>query len=346
MNRKKSNNKKRLKIREDSILVKSKRFIIVIVAMISICIAFNIAENYIKDKGELKVYINSTDVVLINEPYMKNGTLYLSVNDIDKYLNATTYSEKNSENKNTIISTSGSKIARLTEGEKEVEVNDTVQKIENNLEIKNGVYYLPVSELDGIYNLEIKKYNNIINLDMLNKEKKVTYLTEKQRLKYSDTSFSKTVEIVNKGEEVTLVQKSEKWSKVMTSDGNIGYIKTKKLEKEQIAREEFVLHNEMKVTDDEKIAEISNNDIDKDIDEIINTYDLRKKFITRIVNASIKNRLKGVKVNFDNIDIPENYYKFLTELKPYLNDYGISLIVVKKDNLDVEKLKNITNEVK
>ena len=55
MNRKKSNNKKRLKIREDSILVKSKRFIIVIVAMIAICIAFNIAENYIKSNMRWKV---------------------------------------------------------------------------------------------------------------------------------------------------------------------------------------------------------------------------------------------------------------------------------------------------
>lgn len=346
MSRKKTSNKRRLKIREDSLLARSKRFIIVIVAIIAICILFNIAENYIKDTGELKVYINNNDVVLVNEPYIKNGTLYLSMSDIDKYLEATTYSEKNSDNKNTIISTSGSKIVRLIEGENSAEVNDTIQDIENSFEMKNGIYYLPVSELSGVYNLEITEYNNIINLDLLNKQKKVTYLKEKQSLKYSDTAFSKTIEIVNKGEEVTLIEQNKKWSKVMTSDGNIGYIKTKKLEEEQIIREELILHNEIKVSEEDKTAEISNSDINKDIDEVINTYDDRKEFIMKIVNTSIKNRLKGVIVNFDNIDITENYYKFLTELKPYLNDYGISLIVVKKDNLDIEKLKDITNEVK
>ena len=56
-------------------------------------------------------------------------------------------------------------------------------------------------------------------------------------------------------------------------------------------------------------------------------------------------RLKGVKVNFDNINNTENYYRFLAELRPYLNDYGISLIVVKKDNLDENTLKEVTNSV-
>ena len=63
------------------------------------------------------------------------------------------------------------------------------------------------------------------------------------------------------------------------------------------------------------------------------------------MDTAISKRLKGVKVDFDNIENEDNYYRFLSELRPYLNDYGISLIVVKKDNLDENILSKIVNQV-
>lgn len=332
---------------EKNFFKKYRRIIIVIVELIIICTIFKYAQNYIKDDNSLKVYINSDNVSLKYEAYVENGALYLAIEDIDNFLDANTYYEKNINGENTLISISGNKIIRMSENSNEVEINDITDEITNKFNIKNGVYYIPVSDIESVYNIEIEEHqNNIINISMLSKEKKIAYLQDRTKLKYKDTTFSKTLENLRKGEEVTIVNSGDKWTKVQSTDGNVGYIKTNKLFNEEVVRENLDIENEMKLESEENTSEISNEDIEESIDEVIINYDSRKEFISRIVDTAITKRLKGVKVNFENIENEENYYRFLAELKPYLNDYGISLIVVKKDNLDEERLKEATNEVK
>lgn len=347
MSNKKKNRIRRNNKKGDSFFKRYRRIIIVLLELFIVCLVFKYAQNYVKDDNDLKIYINSDNVSFKYEPFIEDGTLYLSIEDVDNFLDANTYYEENNNEENYLISISGNKIIRLIENSKEVEINDTVDEIEDSFKTKEGIYYLPISDIESVYNIEIQEHtdNNIINIDKLSKEKKSAYLQNNTKLKYKDTIFSRTIENLKKDEQVTIVNSGEKWTKVQSTTGNVGYVKTNKLSNEEVVRETLDFENEIVVEDSDNISELSNDDIEGTIDDITLDYDSRKEFILRIVDTAISNRLDGVRVNFDNVENEENYYRFLAELKPYLNDYGISLIVVKKDNLDDEKLQNVTNEV-
>lgn len=323
-----------------------RRIIIVLLELIILCLIFKYAPNYIKDSDNLKVYINNNNVTYKYEPFIKEKTLYISVYDLNNLLDTNTYVE-NDDNEKVIISISENKVIKFNENSNEIEVNNISSKIDSKVEEKNGVYYIPLSDIDELYNLEIKEHidTNIINIESLNKEKKVAYLNKKDKLKYKDTVFSKTIESLKKGEEVIIISKGDKWTKVQSRDGLVGYVKTNKLFNEKVVRENLDISNEIKVENNEDVSVLSNKDIDESIDEITSNYESRKDFILRIMDTAISKRLKGVKVDFDNIENEDNYYRFLSELRPYLNDYGISLIVVKKDNLDENILSKIVNQV-
>lgn len=331
---------------KDNFFKTYRRIIIVLLELILLCLIFNFAPNYIKDTNKLKVYINSNDIAFKYMPFIENSTLYISVDDINNFLGVRTYVE-NINNVDNIISVSENKVILMKKNSNEIEINNLSLKIDDKIKEKEGVYYIPISDIDEAYNIEIEKYidTNIINIDSLNTEKKVAYLNKKDKLKYKDTSFSKTIEKLKKGEEVTIISKDDKWTKVQSRDGHVGYIKTKNLFNEKVVRENLNIANEIKPEENDDISELSNNDISSGIDEITSSYESRKEFILRILDTALSKRLKGVKVNFDNINNTENYYRFLAELRPYLNDYGISLIVVKKDNLDENTLKEVTNSV-
>ncbi len=242
---------------------------------------------------------------------------------------------------------SGNKILRMIEGKNNAEINNTSKKVKNNIINKNGIFYIPISEVTSVYNLEVEEYENkTINLDCLNKQKVVASVSKKTKLKYKPTFFSTTLKDLKQNERITIVEKNKKYTKVKTSDGNIGYIKTKFVKNEKVEREEFALNQKIKTDDDDNVSILADEDVENGIDSITKNYDTRKEFISKIVETAIKNKLKGVKVDFKNIENKDNFYKFLTELRPYLNEYSISLIVEKDNNLDTEKLKNIVNEIK
>ena len=323
-----------------------KKVFLILIYLIIVCTILVYAKNYIKDSGKLKLLINSDDVSLKYEAFIKNGSLYMSVDDIDNYFGAKTYSEKNKDGKDTVISMSGNKILRLIDGEKIYEINNTTQKIGNNFENRNGIYYLPVSDIMATYNVQIEEYdNNTINVELLNKEKRVAKAKKRVKVKYKETIFSKNVDKVRKNEQVIVVKDNKKWTKIMTNDGHFGYVKTKYLEKEEVIREVF----DGEITnkkENNKVVEIKNEDIKGSRDNITKSYDPRKAFILNIVDGAVKKKFNAVEINFNNIKNVENYYRFLTELRPYLNEYSISLIVVKKDELSESRLKNIVNQIK
>lgn len=340
-------NRKKASILNKDFLSRIERIIIILVYLIIVCIILSYAKNFIKDNNKLKILINSNDVSLKYEAFIKNDALYMSVDDIDKYFGANTYSEKNENGKDTVISMSGNKILRLTDGEKVYEINNTTQSIKNNFENKDGIYYLPVSEIMATYNIDIEECDNkVVNIELLNTEKKVAKSTKRIKVKFKETTFSKTIDKIRKNEEVTVVQEGKKWTKIMANGGYLGYVKTKYLKEPRIIREVF----DDEITNDRKeknnVLELTNDDIRGSIDSITKSYDTRKDFILKVVDTAVKKKLNAVKVNFNGIKNEENYYRLLTELRPYLNEYSISLIAVKNDELSEERLKNIVNEIK
>ncbi len=339
--------KKNATILNKGLLRQMKRIVIVLVYLIIVCIILNYAKNFIKSDKKLRILINSNDITLKYEAFVKNDALYMSVDDIDKYFGANTYSEKDEDGKDTVISMSGNKILRLTDGEKIYEINNTTQSINHNFENKNGVYYLPVSEIMATYNIDIEECDNkVVNIELLNTEKKVAKSTKRIKVKFKETTFSKTIDKIRKNEEVTIVQEGKKWTKIMANGGYLGYVKTKYLKEPRVIREVFDDGITSEIKEKDNVLELTNDDIKESIDTITKSYDKRKDFILKVVDTAVKKKLNAVKVNFNGVKNKENYYRFLTELRPYLNEYSISLIAVKNDELSEERLKNIVNEIK
>lgn len=325
---------------------KYRKLIIIFLYLIILSFVFKYAENFVIDKYDLKILINGEDPDLEYAVYIENRTLYMSTDDVDKLFDSKTYIEENDEGKIEIISITDTKILRITEDENTIEINNTEQNISNSIIKKGKIYYLPISEITGIYNLELTEYeNNIFNFENLNTKKEISTLKNKAKLKYKATNISKSVETLRIGQTVTILEQGKKWTKVQTGNGNIGYVKTKKLNSIETDREEFDIENILDENEFDDIKVLKDNDLEDDIDNITINYNSRKEFIIKILNVAIKNKVDAIEINLNNIENTENYYRFLEELKPYLNEYYISLIVVKTENLDENRLKEVSNEV-
>lgn len=76
-------------------------------------------------------------------------------------------------------------------------------------------------------------------------------------------------------------------------------------------------------------AMFSNNSYQETTSKILNSYELRTKVINNIVNQAIKYELDGINLDFENmlaVD-KDKYSRFVIELKPRLQEAGITLSV-------------------
>ena len=62
-------------------------------------------------------------------------------------------------------------------------------------------------------------------------------------------------------------------------------------------------------------------------------------------NAELSSKNIGLKMNITSISNIDNYYRFLKELKAYVNANGCFLIVVNNSNLNNDIVKDIANIV-
>lgn len=119
-----------------------------------------------------------------------------------------------------------------------------------NAEIKEieGKYYIPFSELEDIYNVKVTyiEESNTFVLDSLDRKLETASSLENNKVKYKPTYFSKTVDELEKGEEVYIVQAksddlqntSKDYIKVRTKAGKLGYVKQNSISEKVISREE------------------------------------------------------------------------------------------------------------
>ena len=94
-------------------------------------------------------------------------------------------------------------------------------------------FYLPFSEIsESVYNVETTYIEDTNTVVLVSLDRELTYAnsSKKNSVKSKPTMFSKTVDKIEKGDNVTVVPSKNGdengWTKVTTENGKIGYVKT------------------------------------------------------------------------------------------------------------------------
>lgn len=200
------------------------------------------------NKGKTQIIINNNNVTskLKNEAYInEKDVVYMSMTDIKNYLD--NYIYKDSEN-NQIITTYGEKIGVLGLTENTININNTKLNILSGPENKNGEIYLPISLMSNVYNMEmtIIKDKKILVMDSLDRELIKMDASKNLKVKGKKTIFSRPVDKIKKGEKVSIIEEKDGWSKIRTTKGKIGYVKTSGLQNKVYVRNK--LEKEQQIT--------------------------------------------------------------------------------------------------
>ena len=304
--KKKSNNKSYKKI----------AFIIAFIFIIIIGIKINKKE---EKSDKMQVIINNENITedLQDEIKQENDQIYMSFEDIQKFIDSTIYKENETD---LIITTSPKKVVTLKKYDENVKINGATQKIKDAVIEENGKDYIAISELENVYDYEFKytEASNTITIDSLNKKLIKAYVTKNVKIKETNKANSKTVDKVKKGNWLIYISEENKMAKVRTQNGKIGYVKKKYLDNFITEREDIKEENSEN-TEVEKQLEY---DITK---ENISTFEKRENVINRILQEAIKNDKIYLKILYNGTD-ESNYDRFKIEIVPVLKECGIKVI--------------------
>lgn len=220
-------------------MAKEKRFyiyklIVVLVFALAVWFVLKTATNYIKDDivGKTNLVINNSNTTknLKNDVIVENGVVYVSTKDIANFFDDHIFYDNKYDQ---IITTSETKVATLKLNENKAKVNGSTVDLVASAKKIGEQFYLPFSEIsESVYNVEttyIKDTNTVVLVSL---DRELTYAnsSKKNSVKSKPTMFSKTVDKIEKGDNVTVVPSKNGdengWTKVTTENGKIGYVKT------------------------------------------------------------------------------------------------------------------------
>ena len=237
--------KKVRKMTRDEVERKKKiiiRTFITIVALLVIFIIAMILNNFIilDNNKTTNLVINNRNVTsnLKNEILIEDDMIYLSESDIANFFDKYIYKD---EETNKIITTYDKKIAEIGYDENVININGSDKGIYAHAIEKDGETYLPISEMTDVYDIEIANIpeTKVITMDSLDRQQKRAIVNKNVSVKSSTNFISRTVDRIEKGEAVIVVSSENGYSKIRTSNGKLGYIKSNRLENEFTIREDM-----------------------------------------------------------------------------------------------------------
>ena len=315
---------------------------IVILALIVLFIIAMIANNYIilDNNKTTNLVINNNNVTsdLRNEIIQEDGIIYLSEDDIANFFDKHIYLE---EENNKIITTYNKKIAEVSLEENVININGADKTTSAHAIERNGVIYIPISEMTEVYDIEIGNIEEtkVITMDSLDEEQKKAVVTSNLAVKSSTRFIAKTVDRIEKGDSVVVISSDGKYSRIRTENGKIGYIKTNKLANEYTVREDMAeqkqIEGKVNMTWDYYSEVGSAPDRTGTTIEGVNVVSPSFFYIDENgafrenVDACVAYDLDGINIDFENMkqeDI-DLYSRFIIELTPRLNEIGMVVSV-------------------
>lgn len=230
------------------------KIIVTIILAFAIMWILNIAQNYIRneisDKTNLVINNGNVTKSLKNDVIVEDGVIYISAKDIANFFDGNiTYDDKYDQ----IITSSDTKLATLKIGENKCTINSSDTRIIASAKKIGDQFYLPFSEISkGVYNVETKYVEGTDTVVLVSLDRALTYANSSKNnsIKYKPTIFSKTVDKIEKGDTVTVVNskgesQNNTWTKVTTENGKIGYVKTNSLANTKQIRNELTIEKQI-----------------------------------------------------------------------------------------------------
>lgn len=230
---------------------KKKRIIKIFITIISIIligvIAYNINNYIILDKNKnINLVINNKNVTsnLKKEIIIEDDNIYLSKQDLGNFFDKYIYEDTENDN---IVTTYHNKIASISLEENKININGSNKETYAHAENRDGIIYIPITELEDVYGIEIKYIENskVLTIDSTSKEQKKAIITKNVAVKSSTKFIAKTVDRVKKGSYVVVVSEDNGYAKIRTENGKIGYVKSNKIANTVVVREEIQEQNQI-----------------------------------------------------------------------------------------------------
>lgn len=239
-------------------MAKEKKFylyklIVVIILAIAVIFVLKTATNYKKDEiiGKTNLVINNSNTTkdLKNDVVVENGVVYISTKDIANFFDDHIFYDNKYDQ---IITTTETKVATLKLNENKSTINGATVDLVAPAKKIGEQFYLPFSEIsESVYNVETTYVKNTDTVVLVSLDRELTYANSSKNnsVKSKPTVLSKTVDKIEKGDNVTIVPKKNDeesgWTKITTENGKIGYVKTSTLANTKKIRDNFTIEKQI-----------------------------------------------------------------------------------------------------
>ena len=230
------------------------KIIVTIIFALLVMFVLNIAQNYIRneisDKTNLVINNNNVTKSLKNDVIIENEIVYISTKDIANFFDDNIFYDNQYDQ---IITSSDTKLATLKIDEKKCTINSSDISIIAPAKKIGDQFYLPFSEISkSVYNVETKYIKETDTVVLVSLDRELTYANSNKNnsVKYKPTTFSKTIDKIETGDNVTVVTTKEEmqdnaWTKVTTENGKIGYVRTSSLANIKQIRNELTIEKQI-----------------------------------------------------------------------------------------------------
>ena len=239
-------------------MAKEKKFylyklIVVIILAIAVIFVLKTATNYKKDEiiGKTNLVINNSNTTkdLKNDVVVENGVVYISTKDIANFFDDHIFYDNKYDQ---IITTTETKVATLKLNENKSTINGATVDLVAPAKKIGEQFYLPFSEIsESVYNVETTYVKDTDTVVLVSLDRELTYANSSKNnsVKSKPTVLSKTVDKIEKGDNVTIIPKKTNeengWTKITTENGKIGYVKTSTLANTKKIRDNFTIEKQI-----------------------------------------------------------------------------------------------------
>ena len=259
------NKNKKKKIRKKIDKYAKRRMIALGIILIVIIVIINIfvRDDNVKYK-DLKVLINNDEILFKDVKVEANENVYFSLSDVSNFFDKNIYYN---DAEKELITTYNKHVALLKIDETFMVVNDSNIDLNGRFKEINEKVYLPINDLEIVYDIEVdySEDENIVIIDSINKELIEAKTLKKVNVKEKNKLFSKSIQKLEEGSKIFVIGEENKYYKIRTESGIIGYVKKNKVSELTTIRENYeekklslnILEDnaEVKVYDEIKIEE-------------------------------------------------------------------------------------------